>query len=121
MSKNRVAGRLYFKVDGQQHNVKAGITYNLGKPKRETISTAAHKHLYKETPKVPFIAGELIDTGDLDLGVFQELDGVTITAELANGKTIVLRNAWYADDGDANSEEATVGFRFEGESAEEVK
>jgi hypothetical protein len=118
---NRVAGRLFFKIDGQQYSVKAGITYNLGRPKRESMSDAEFNHYFKETAQVPSISGELIDKGDVDLAAFLELDGVTITAELANGKTIVLRNAWQTAEGETNTEESTVSFKFDGESAEEIK
>ncbi len=118
---NRVAGRLFFSINGQQHSVKAGVTYNLGRPKRESMSDASHKHFYKESAQVPHISGDLIDNGSVDIATFLELDGVTITAELANGKTIVLRNAWQSAEGDVGTEESNVSFKFEGESAEEIK
>lgn len=117
---NRVAGRLFFSIDGQQYSVKAGVTYNLGKAKRESMSSAAHKHFYKETPQVPSISGDLIDDGSIDVSKFLELDGVTITVELANGKTIVLRNAWQSGEGQVSTEESNISFKFEGESAEEI-
>jgi len=118
---NRVAGRLFFSIDGQQYSVKAGVTYNLGRPKRESMSDASHKHFYKETAQVPHISGDLIDNGSVDVAKFLELDGVTITAELANGKTVVLRNAWQSSEGDVGTEESSLSFKFEGESAEEIK
>ncbi len=121
MSNNRVAGRIFFKVDGQQYSVKASITYNLGVAKRESMSDAAHEHFYKETAQVPYIAGELVDKNSVDVAMFLALDEVTITAELANNKTIVLRDAWQTGEGEVNAEEGMLGFKFEGKSAEEVK
>ena len=41
-------------------------------------------------------------------------------AELANGKTVFLRNAFQAGEGTQGSEEGTIGLRFVGETAEEL-
>lgn len=119
MSQRR-AGVVYFKVDGNIYDAKGNFTYNLGKPKREAIVGADVIHGYMEKIKVPFIEGEITDRSNLDLGVFQSLTDVTVTLELANGKTIVLRNAWFAGDGDVKTEEANIAVRFEGLTGEEV-
>lgn len=118
---NRRAGRIFFKVDGVQHDAKGNFTYNLGKGKREGIPGADRVHGYKETVQVPFIEGEITDSFDLDLEELLLLDGVTVTLELANGKNILLRDAWYAGDGNGQTEEANIQVRFEGLEAEEIK
>jgi len=118
---NRRAGILFFKVDGTQYDAKGGFTYNLGAAKREAIVGSDAVHGYKETPQVPFIEGEITDRSDLDLEKLLNLDGVTVTLELANGKVVLLRDAWYAGDGDVGTEEANIQVRFEGLSGEEVK
>lgn len=120
MSSNRIAGRLFFLIDGKQYSVKAGVTYNLGKPKREGMSDASHEHFFKETPQIPFCSGDLIDKDTVDVEKFLELDGVTVTLELANGKTIVFRNAWHAGEGTISTEEANMPFKFEAKSAVEI-
>lgn len=117
---NRISGAIFFKVDGAQYNAKGNFTYNLGRAKRDGVVGADGVHGYKETPQLPFIAGEITDTKDLDLAKLVEVSGATVTLELGNGKVIVLRDAWYAGDGTGNSEEANIGTRFEGMGAEEV-
>ncbi len=121
MSKQRRAGVLSLKIDSQLRDAKGNFSYNLGHEKREAIVGADRVHGYKSMPQVPFIEGELTDSGDLDLAALLDLDGVTVTLELANGKVIVLRNAWYAAEGTAQTEEGNIAVRFEGMSAEEVK
>lgn len=118
---NRRAGILFFKVDGAQYDAKGGFTYNLGAAKREAIVGSDAVHGYKETPQVPFIEGEITDRSDLDLEKLLNLDGVTVTLELANGKVVLLRDAWYAGEGNIGTEEANIQVRFEGLSGEEVK
>jgi predicted heme/steroid binding protein len=118
---NKIAGKIYFKVDGHQYHATGSFSYGLGGSKKETMSTSDHEHFFKEKAKVPFIEGEIIDKNTIDVATFLELDGVTVTAELANGKSIVLRDAWQVGEGDVNGEEGKIPFRFEGKSAEEVK
>lgn len=120
MSQRR-AGILFLKVDGAIYDAKGNFTYNLGMPKREAIVGADQVHGYKETVQPAFIEGELTDSSDLDLKALLELDDATATLELANGKVIVLRNAWYAGDGNVQTEEGNIALRLEAKSGEEVK
>jgi len=118
---NRRAGTVFFKVNGIQHAAKGSFTYNLGASKREAIVGGDTVHGYKETIQVPFIEGEITDSSDLDLGKLVNLDGATVTLELANNKVIVLSDAWFAADGDVQTEEANIQVRFEGIRAEETQ
>ena len=117
---NRRAGTIYFAVDGTRYDAKGNWTYNLGGYKNETMVGADGIHGYKQTTRVPFIEGQITDSASVELKKLQALDGVTITLELANGKTITLSNAWYAADGDVTTEESEIQVRFEGLNAEEV-
>ena len=119
MPANRRSGTLFLKIDGQQRDAIGNWTYNIGSPKREAIVGVDRVHGYKEMPQVPYIEGEITDQKDLKLADLEALEDSTITLELANGKLIVLRSAWYAADGNVGTEQANVQVRFEGLSAEE--
>lgn len=112
-SNNRRAGKIYLKVDGVQRDAKGKFSYNLGIGKREPIVGADGIHGYKETPQVPFVEGAITDSVDLDLAAFLSADNVTVTLELANGKTVVFANAWSASEGKVECEEGEVPVRFE--------
>ena len=45
----------------------------------------------------------------------------TVTIDLANGKSIVLRDAWFAGEGTGNTEEGNIAVRFEATSAEKLR
>lgn len=120
-SPNRRAGIIFLKVDGALYEAKGNFTYNLGKPKREGIVGADSVHGYKETIQIPFIEGEITDSNQLSLEKLVTLDGVTVTLELNNGKSILLRDAWYAGEGTGETEEANIGVRFEAKGGEELK
>ena len=120
MSQRR-GGIIQLQVSGELQDAKGDFTYNIGRPKREAIIGADVVHGYKETPQVAFIEGEITDRGTLDLEKLVNMVDATVTLELANGKVIVLRNAWYAGEGTGNTGEGNVAFRFEGQSGEEIR
>jgi hypothetical protein len=119
---NRISGIVEGTLNGNLLQLKGNWTYNLGKPKREGIVNADGRVPgYKETGQVPYIEGEITDASDFNVANFLTTDDATFTLKLANGKIIVLRDAWYAGDGDIGSEEANIQTRFEGKSAEEIR
>lgn len=120
MSQRR-AGTLYLKINGITFDAKGNFTYGIGNPKREAIVGADGIHGYKETPQVAFIEGEITDRSDLDLAALTNTDDITATLELANGKIIAVRNAWYAAEGHVQTEEGNIQLRIEGKSGEEIR
>jgi len=117
---NRRSGLLFVKIDGVQRDVIGDFTYNFGLPKREGEVGPDTVHGYKELPQIPFIEGEMRDSNALSVSELLSITNSTITLDLANGKTFVLRQAWFAADGDIGTEEANIQLRFEGKSGEEV-
>lgn len=120
MADQRRAGSIQLKINGEIFDCKGNFTYGLGRPKREAIVGADAIHGYKEMPQVAFLEGAITDRGTLDLAALVTGRDVTVTLELANGKLIVLRDAWYAGEGSASTEEAEISVRWEGANAEEI-
>lgn len=117
---NRVGGIIELKVNGSIFSAKGNFTYNIGRNRKEAIIGADRTHGYKETPQVAFIEGEITDRANLDLAEFVSATDATVYLRLANGKVIVLRQAWFAAEGTGNTEEGNIGVRFEGMSGEEI-
>jgi hypothetical protein len=118
---NRRSGILEVKVNGVIYDVKGNWTYNLVQAKREALVGADGVHGYKELPQVPFVEGEITDSSNLDLSTLMKVDNATVTLSLANGKVVEFRDAWYAADGNVQTEEANVQIRFEALGAEEIR
>lgn len=116
----RKAGKIFFKIGGTQYAAKGNFTYNLGRPKRNPITGEDEVHGFSETPQPARIEGEITDGADLDLKAFVEIEGETVTLELNNGKTVMLRDAWYAADGDAQTQEGNIQVIFHAPAGEEV-
>jgi len=119
-NKNLRAGLLSVKVNGEILDAVGNFDYSLGTPKREAIVGADRVHGFKETPQVPYVEGEITDRASLDLRNLFNTQDATITLALRSGKTVLLREAWYAGDAKASSETGAVAVRFEGLSCEEL-
>lgn len=117
----RVGGIIEVKVDGELFSAKGSWTYNLGKPKRDIVLGSDSVHGYKELPQEPFIEGVITDNEDMSLEALVQVKDATVTLSLANGKIIVLRNAFFSGDGNGTTEEGEIAAKFSGLSAEEVR
>jgi len=117
----RVGGIIFVKVDGVQYQAKGAFDYNLGLPKKEAVVGMDSTHGYTEKPQVAYIEGTITDSSELSLSNLIGISDATVTLELANGKVIVLKNAWYASEGKGNSEEGELEARFEGLQGDEIR
>jgi len=116
----RVGGVVFVKVDGQQLRAKGAFTYDLGAPQRKAVVGSDGVHGFSETPKAPYLEGEITDSGTLDMSAIHNIRNATVTLDLANGKTIVFREAFYSGDGTVQTEEGNAKVRFDAVSAQEV-
>jgi len=117
----RVGGLLFLKVDGELFQAKGEFTYNINPVKRESVVGVDNVHGFKEEPKAIFVEGAITDSDELDLEAFQKIRDATLTLELANGKVIQLREAFYASDGDVTSSEGEIAVRFEAITGREIR
>jgi len=118
-AEQRRAGIISVQINGEIQDAAGDFEYNLGAVKREALIGVDKVHGFKETPQVAFIAGSVRDRKTLDVKTLAVTEDATVTLQLANGKVVVLRNAWFAGDGTVKVDEATIEVRFEGLSAEE--
>jgi len=119
---SRVAGLIFFKIDGQQYKAKGEFSSGGFGPVRETVMGADGPHGFKETPSVPFIEGEITDDIGLSMADLAAVTDSTVMLELANGKTHSLRNGFGVNpDGLVlKTSEASIAVRFEGSKITEI-
>lgn len=110
---SRVGGIIFVKVDGEQLQAKGEFTWNLGEPKREGVVGQDSVHGYKEEPQIPFVEGSITDNSELNMQRLVLVKDATVTLDLANGKTIVWRKAFYAAEGNTTTGEGEHEIRFE--------
>src|SRR5450830_379544 len=117
---NRLAGVAYLSVDGQSYMLAGEVSYSVSRVKRESLSGPSGVQGYSEMPIPGSISGQFRDAGVLTVAKFNAMTNVSVTVELANGKTIVGRNMWTVDSQEVKSGEATFDVKFEGFSVEEA-
>jgi len=119
-NEQRVAGLMEIQVDGELQNAAGDFEYNLGVVKRDTMVGIDKIHGFKETPQAPFVRGTVRDRKSLDVKNLASIENATIRLKLANGKNVVIRNAWFDGDGTVKVDDATIEVSFSGMSAEEA-
>ena len=77
-------------------------------------------HGYSELPRVPSISGDVSLDPALSMDDVESRVDVTVTAELANGKVYVLREAWCKSALELNTREGMTRIVFEGISCDEI-
>lgn len=117
----RIGGIIEVKANGELYSAKGSWTYNLGIPKRDIVLGSDSIHGYKELPQEPMIEGVITDNSELDVPTLLSITEATVTLQLANGKIIVLRDAFFSGDGNVTTEEGEIAAKFSGLSAEEVR
>lgn len=120
MPTNRIGGICQITKNGKVYNPKGNFVVRGNKTKKEGLVGAVQPEGYVEKPLIPSIEGEFTDRAGLDIADLYATENETITVLLANGKTFVLSNAWFAGEGELNTEEGNIAVRFEGMSGEYV-
>ena len=120
MANNRIAGVAYVFVDGRQYPLRGNLTISIDTVERTGVAGMDGVHGYTEQARVPYIEGDFSDIGQLSLITLQNMIDVTVTAELANGKIYVLRNAWTATAREFKGAEGQATVKFEGMAAQEI-
>ena len=125
MSVNRVGGVITVRIDSEIQRGKGSFTVRPSMEKKEAVvgneKNGSAVHGYKSENMVPFIEGTITDNTNFDIEALIKMDGVTATVELATGKTFILRNSWYAGEGELSTEEGEIQLRLEGSHGEFIK
>jgi hypothetical protein len=121
MSGQKRGGLYRITVNGVQIECLGVCTYHLGAPKRTAIIKSDGRAAgFSEEGVVPYIEVDALDRAGLDVSAFTTAEDVTVVVDLANGKSIVLSHAWYAGDGQGESEKGVIKSRWEGSEGNEV-
>ena len=116
----KFAGTAFVKAGGKQYDLRGSFIVSPSSVKREGVAGQDGVHGFIETPRVPFIKGELSTTGGLTVAELDAMVDVTVTAELANGKAYVLSEAWTESAHEIDTAAGKVGVNWMGTSCDEL-
>jgi hypothetical protein len=117
----RIAGIAYLKVDGNQYPLRGNFTITPSVIERAGLAGQDYIHGYSELPRVPSIEGDVSTVPGLSIEAFEAQVNVTITAELANNATYVLREGWCVSALAINARDGLVRVKWEGISCDEIQ
>lgn len=117
---NRIAGVAYLTVDGNTYLLRGELSYRVSKVKRDTITGQDRVHGFSELPLPGQIKCKLTDSGKFSVADINAMSNVTVTCELANGKTIVGKEMWTVDSQDVDTTEASFDVVWESDSVIEA-
>jgi len=116
----RVAGIAFLSVDGNQYPLRGNFTVSPSPVERTGIAGQDRVHGYSELPRVPFIEGDVTLDPALSIETVGAIINSTIQADLANGRSYVLRQAWCRAAFELNTHDGLTRVRFEGISCDEL-
>jgi hypothetical protein len=109
-----VGGTAFLFVNGAQYPLRGNFVIGPSRLERTGVSGQDKIHGYTEMPVVPFISGDITTTPDMDWTTVESLTDVTVQANLINGQSYVLRNAWVANRRELQTRDGMANVRFEG-------
>ncbi len=119
MATTLLGGTLIFKINGVQYSLAGSFSYDIGGYERAERVGPDGVHGTVGKFRAPMIECELQDGPDVKLSDIQAIDGETLTAELANGKTFVMNQSAQVGDCKVDVVEAKIKTKFVGKSARE--
>lgn len=112
---SKIAGTVYFKVDGQQLSVTGGVEVPMNTTVRDDVIGLDGSVDYKETSRAPYTKVTAKVPKNFPIEKLTQSDSMTITTEMATGRVYVLSRAWLHGEANYNPEEGTVDLEFHGE------
>jgi hypothetical protein len=116
----RIAGIAFLKVDGNLYPLRGNLTVSPSPVERAMIAGQDYVHGYSELPRVPYIEGDFSTLQGLSIETIAGFVNVTVTAELANDTTFVLREGACRAALEINAREGQYRVRFEGVQCDEI-
>jgi len=116
-----IAGTAYLKVNSGMIPLKGNLTVSGSPMERTGIAGQDGVHGYQELPRVPYIEGDVSTLPEISTEALEAIIDASVTAELINGTTYVLRNAWVKGPIEVNTHDGQFRIRFEGMSCDEMK
>lgn len=116
----KVGGTAFCKVDGNQLPLRGSFVVSPSAVERTMLAGQDYVHGYTELPRVPFIEGDFSTLPEISLEDIEAQTNVTVTAELLNGRTYVLKEATVKSALEVNTREGQFRARWEGTSCDEI-
>ncbi|MNX11296.1 Phage tail tube protein [compost metagenome] len=106
----KVAGTVYFKVDGEQLEVTGAVEAPTTNSTRESLRPG----FFSETDRVPYLKVDALYTPGFPMKKLQDATNMTVTAEFKNGRTYVLSEAYQVGEPVVSGDDGKIQLQFDG-------
>ena len=116
----RVAGIAYVFVNGVQYPLRGNFTVSPSTVEREMLAGQDRVHGYRESPRVPFISGDITLIPEVTIAALDAMKDEVVTCELAGGHVYTLRRAVTTAAHEINAAEGQVSVTWQGTQMLEI-
>ena len=116
----RIGGTATVKADGTQFALKGNLQVVPSAVEREGIAGQDYVHGYLERPIVPSIKGDFSTVPGFSLEDMEAMTDVTVQADLANGSSYILSDAWTVAKFMIDTVRGQVEIHWEGTICSEI-
>src|SRR5476649_1097500 len=104
-----IGGIAQVKFNGSTLMLRGELQFNFQTgEKKGVVGRDGTFHGFTIDPKLPFIEGDYTHDGSYATSDYEAITGATVTVYLADGRTLVLRQAYVAGEITVNVDEAKV-------------
>jgi hypothetical protein len=115
-----IGGTCFVFVNGDQWPLRGNMTIGPSRVERTGVAGQDTVHGFTEMPVVPYMEGDFSTEPNMQWQIIDGYTDVTVQANLINGFSYVLRNAWVARRVEINTREGQTRIRFEGMDCVEI-
>ncbi|WP_407529435.1 phage tail tube protein [Methylobacterium oryzisoli] len=114
-----IGGTAVVRANGQQYPLKGDFVVSPSPTQRTGVAGMDGVHGYTEAYRLPFIAGTLSTLGELSIEELANITDATVQADLNNGRSYVLHEAFTTSAFEINTSAGSVAIRWEGTTCDE--
>jgi hypothetical protein len=115
-----IAGTAFVFTNGSPIALRGNLTVSPSRVERTGLAGQDRVHGYQELPTVPFMEFDVSLDPTINWEDIELIVDATIQADLINGKSYILRNAWKAGRIEMNTRDGFSRVRFEGMNCSEM-
>ena len=116
-----IGGYAEVRYNGETLLFRSELTWSFQKfTKKAVAGRDARVHGYTQEPAVPYIEGKHTYDGSRTIKDLEAIEDATVTVRLADGRVLVLRNAFIAGEIKPGGDEGEISIRWEGSEGEEL-
>jgi len=108
-----VGGIAFVTANGVSYRLVGNASYSPAEIEREPALGMDGVHGYIEKPRISSIKGRFRDDGNLTVGDFQNMAGITVVLELVTGKVVSGSNMWTAAAAEVDAAEGTFDVEWQ--------